>query len=182
MLRKFLLLDSGAGLFRNLVRNRGLCLRSFSGRRFRVALNGGSLTPSPLLFVDKTPDGPHQMRHGNVDTTLPENLRDPMHAQAATVRFQDLFLVLSQRFNLGLFAVATPVRVARDLKKLLGNGFEMIRISQCESALFNPPPADPPVESLTAVRVPVEKASKEWQPVHMNIFTPSERVLGTRDV
>jgi hypothetical protein len=53
-----------------------------------------TLLPRPLFFVDKTPDGSHQMRHGNVDTAFPENLRDPMHAEPATVRLQDLFLIL----------------------------------------------------------------------------------------
>jgi hypothetical protein len=59
----------------------------------------------------------------------------PSHGRASgqAVRLQDLFLVLSQRINLGLFTVATPFRGAGDLKKILGSGFEMIRISQCES-------------------------------------------------
>jgi len=142
LLRKFFLLDSGGRLFRNLVRGWDLWLRFFSGGRFRMAFlcygtrwaerSGGPATHS-LFFVDKTPDGPHQMRHGNVNATFSENLRDPMDAETATMRFQDLFLVLPQRFNLGLFTVATPVRIARDLKKILGSGFEMIRISQWES-------------------------------------------------
>jgi hypothetical protein len=37
LLRKFLLLDSGGRLFRNLVRGRGLWLSFFSGSRFRMA-------------------------------------------------------------------------------------------------------------------------------------------------
>jgi hypothetical protein len=49
------------------------------------------------------------------------------------VRFQDLFFVLSQGVDLGLLAV-TAFRSARDLKKILGSGFEIVRISQCESA------------------------------------------------
>ena len=119
-------------MFRNLVRDGGLWLRCFSGRRFRVALNGGSLTPGPLLFVDKTPDGPHQMRHGNVDTALPENLCDPMHAQPAAVRLQDLFLILPQCVDLGLLAITAAFRAAGDFEKILRSGFE-IRISQCAS-------------------------------------------------
>jgi hypothetical protein len=73
------------------------------------------------------------MRHGNVHTPFPENLRDPMHAETATVRLQDLFLILPQRVDLGLLSIASAFRAARDLKKILGSGFEMIRISQCES-------------------------------------------------
>jgi hypothetical protein len=61
LLRKFLLLDSGGGLFRNLVRDRGLWLRCFSGSRFLMtfrcyrrvtrwpALSSGSLPRSALL-------------------------------------------------------------------------------------------------------------------------------------
>jgi hypothetical protein len=56
-----------------------------------------------------------------------------MHAETATMRLQDLFLILSQRIDLGLLPVAAAFRAARDLKKILGSGFEMIRISQCES-------------------------------------------------
>jgi hypothetical protein len=56
-----------------------------------------------------------------------------MHAETATVSLQDLFLVLSQRVDLGLLAVAAAFSAARHLKKILGSGFEMIRISQCES-------------------------------------------------
>ena len=32
------------------------------------------------------------MRHGNVNTAFPKNLRDPMDAQAVAVSFEDLFL------------------------------------------------------------------------------------------
>jgi hypothetical protein len=92
-----------------------------------------TLTRSPLFFVDKTPDGPHQIGYGDVNTPFPENLRDPMHAESAAVSFQDLFLILSQGVDLGLLPVTAAFRAARDLKKILGSGFEMIRISQCES-------------------------------------------------
>jgi len=34
------------------------------------------------------------MGHGNVNAPFPENLRDPMHAEATAVRLQDLFLIL----------------------------------------------------------------------------------------
>jgi hypothetical protein len=115
LLRKFLLLDSGGRLFRNLVRNRGHWLRFFSGSRFRMALRRGSLTHGPLSFVDKTPDGSHQMRHGNVDTPLPKNLRDPVDAEPATMRLQDLFLVLSQGVDLGLLSITSAFRPTRDL-------------------------------------------------------------------
>jgi hypothetical protein len=49
------------------------------------------------------------------------------------VRLQDLFLILSQCVDLGLLSITAAFRAARDLKKILGSGFEMIRISQCES-------------------------------------------------
>ncbi len=34
----------------------------------------------PLFFVDKTPDCTHQMGHGDINTTFPENLCDPVDA------------------------------------------------------------------------------------------------------
>ena len=50
------------------------------------------------------------------------------------MRFQDLFLIPSQCVDLGLLSITATFRTARDLKKkILGSGFEMIRISQCES-------------------------------------------------
>jgi hypothetical protein len=67
-----------------------------------TARSSGTLTRSPLLFVDKTPYGPHQMGYGDVHAAFPENLRDPMHAETAAVSFQDLFLILSQCVDLGL--------------------------------------------------------------------------------
>jgi hypothetical protein len=123
LLRKFLLLDSGAGLFRNLVGHRGLWLRCF-GNGFRLAFlcygtrwaaRSGGPASHPLFFVDKTPYGSHQMGHGDVDAPFPENLRDPMDAQSASVRLQDLFLILSQCVDLGLLAITTAFRASRDL-------------------------------------------------------------------
>jgi hypothetical protein len=73
------------------------------------------------------------MGYGNVNTALPENLRDPMDAETATMRLQDLFLILSQGVDLGLLTITAAFRAPRDLKEILGSGFEMIRISQCES-------------------------------------------------
>jgi hypothetical protein len=60
------------------------------------------------------------MRHGNLNAPFPENLSDPMHAETATMRFQNLVLALSQRINLRLLAVAAAFRAAGDLKKILG--------------------------------------------------------------
>jgi len=74
------------------------------------------------------------MRHGNVNTPFPKNLRDPVDAETAAMRLQDLFLILSQCVDLGLLAVTAAFSAAGDLKKILGSGFEMIRISQCVSA------------------------------------------------
>jgi hypothetical protein len=60
-----------------------------------TALSSGSVTRSPLFFVYKTPYGKHGMRNRDVNTTFPENLRDPVDAQPAALRFQDLTLELS---------------------------------------------------------------------------------------
>ena len=73
------------------------------------------------------------MGHGNVNAPFPENLRDPVDAEPAAMRLQDLFLILSQRVDLGLLSITAAFGAVRDLKKILGSGFEMIRISQCES-------------------------------------------------
>jgi hypothetical protein len=59
---------------------------------------------------------------------------DHGRASGLTVRLQNLILILSQCIDLGLLAVTAPFRAARHLKKILGSGFEMIRISQCELA------------------------------------------------
>ena len=59
------------------------------------------------------------MGYGDFDITLPENLRNTMDGEAVAVSFQDLFLALSQRADLRLFAVAAaPFRAASDLKKI----------------------------------------------------------------
>jgi len=50
------------------------------------------------------------------------------------VRFEDLVLILSQCVDLGLLAITAAFSAARDLKEILGSGFEMIKISQRESA------------------------------------------------
>ena len=55
------------------------------------------------------------MDFGNVHTPFPGNLRDPMHAQPATVRLKDLFLVLPQSVDLGLLSIASAFRASRDL-------------------------------------------------------------------
>jgi hypothetical protein len=99
----------------------------------RWTARSGGPASHPLFFVDKTPDGSHQMGNRDVNTPFPENLRDPMNAETATVRLQDLFLILSQGVDLGLPAITAAFRAAGDLKKILGSGFEMIRISQRES-------------------------------------------------
>jgi hypothetical protein len=73
------------------------------------------------------------MGNRDVHTPFPENLCDPMDGEPATMRLQDLFLILSQSVDLGLLSITAAFRAAGDLKKILGCGFEMIRISQCES-------------------------------------------------
>jgi hypothetical protein len=73
------------------------------------------LTSGQVVGVDKTPDGSHQMRHGNVDTTFPKNLRDPVDTQAAAMRFQDFFLILSQCVDLRLLSITASFRATRDL-------------------------------------------------------------------
>jgi hypothetical protein len=49
-------------------------------------------------------------------------------ASGLAMRLQDLFLILSQRIDLGLLSVAAAFRAARDFEKILGSGFEIIRI------------------------------------------------------
>ena len=93
-----------------------------------------SLTCPPLLFVDKTPDGAHQMEHRDVNTALPENLRDRMDAGRLSGAPPRSRPYTAQSVDLGLLAVAAAFRAAGDLKKILGSGFEMIRISQGKSA------------------------------------------------
>src|SRR5258708_10495723 len=50
------------------------------------------------------------MGNRDVDTPFPENLRDPMHAQSAAMRLQDLFLILSQCVDLGLFTITAAFK------------------------------------------------------------------------
>ncbi|MBV8481385.1 MAG: hypothetical protein JO077_00795 [Verrucomicrobia bacterium] len=104
---------------------------------------GGSLRPflsrrrfAPLFLLhNKQPDRPHQMLGGNINLPFPENLRDPVNADAAVVGFQDLVFAFSQRLDLGRFAEAAAFRAARDLDRISGSRFEKIRIgiSQDES-------------------------------------------------
>jgi len=54
-------------------------------------------------------------------------------ASGLAVRLQDFFLILSQCVDLGLLAVTAAFRAAGDFEKILGSGFEIVRISQCES-------------------------------------------------
>jgi hypothetical protein len=61
-----------------------------------------ALPRGPLFFVYKTPYGTHQMGNRDVNTTFPENLRNPVDAQLAAVSFQDLFVALPQRVDLRL--------------------------------------------------------------------------------
>jgi hypothetical protein len=49
------------------------------------------------------------------------------------VHLQNLFLILSQGVDLGLLSITAAFSAAGDFEKILGSGFEMIRISQCES-------------------------------------------------
>ena len=51
-------------------------------------------------------------------------------AQRCASKISSLY---SQCVDLGLLSITAAFRAARDLKKILGSGFEMIRISQCES-------------------------------------------------
>jgi hypothetical protein len=60
------------------------------------------------------------------------------------MRFQDLFLILSQCVDLGLLSIAPAFRAARHLKKIFGGGFEMIRVSQCDvTGLIRQPNREP---------------------------------------
>ena len=112
-----------------------------------LCYGSGSLTRGPLLFVDEAPDGAHHMGNRDVDAPFPENLRNPMHAETATMRLQDLFLILrataqgasfssssssSNPTSVAPSGIAPTYRVGH-LKKILGSKFERIRISQGES-------------------------------------------------
>jgi hypothetical protein len=74
------------------------------------------------LLRRQNADGSHQMGHGNIDTPFPENLRDPVDAEPATIGLQNLFFILSQRVDLGLLSITAAFRAARNLKKILGSG------------------------------------------------------------
>ncbi len=65
-----------------------LCYRRIT----RWSERSGGPASHPLFFVNKPPDGAHQMRHRDVSTPFPENLRDPMDGEPAAVSFQNLFL------------------------------------------------------------------------------------------
>jgi hypothetical protein len=58
-------------------------------------LSGRRPTAGPLPFRDKQPDRPHQMLGGDIDIPFRENLGDPVDAETAAVRFEDLFLACS---------------------------------------------------------------------------------------
>jgi hypothetical protein len=76
------------------------------------------------------------MLGGNIHIPFPENLSDPMDADPAPVRFQDLFLAFPQGINLGRLTVTAVFGAARNLDQISSSGFENIgiRISQCGSA------------------------------------------------
>jgi hypothetical protein len=82
----------------------------------------------PLLFLNKPPDGAHQMDFGDVDAAFPENFCDPVDVKAAAMGLDDLSLIFSQGVNLRLFAVTPAFGAARDLQEIFGSGFEIIRI------------------------------------------------------
>lgn len=63
------------------------------------------------------------MLGGDIDIPFSENLRDPVNADPAPMRFQDLRLELSQGFDLGRFAVSAAFRAARKLDQISGSGF-----------------------------------------------------------
>jgi hypothetical protein len=75
------------------------------------------------------------MLGGDVDLPFPENLRDPVNANAASVGLQDLLLAFSQSLDFGRFTEAAAFRAAGYLDKISSSGFEeiRIRISQSES-------------------------------------------------
>jgi hypothetical protein len=75
------------------------------------------------------------MLSGDIYTSFPENLRDPMNADPAAVGFQDLFLAFSQSLDLGGFAIAPAFRAPSHLDQISGSGLEevWVRVSQCRS-------------------------------------------------
>ena len=54
------------------------------------------------------------MDFGDVDAAFPENLCDPVRVQPMAMRFDDLWLVLSQGVHLRLPAVTAAFGVSRD--------------------------------------------------------------------
>ena len=110
------------GLWTKVERSDKVCERSWAGLIGRVASLVDALACLTFLILP-----------ADVDIPFPENLRAPMDAETAAVRLQDLVLILSQCVDLGLLSITAAFRAARDLKKIFGSGFEMIRISQCES-------------------------------------------------
>jgi hypothetical protein len=75
------------------------------------------------------------MLGGNIDIPFPEDLRDPMDADPAPVRFQDFVFAFPQGIDLGRFAVPAAFGVAGHLGQISGSGFEEvgIRVSQCKT-------------------------------------------------
>jgi hypothetical protein len=88
LLRKLLLPDNRGRLLRGLIDDRRfLPLPCDSG-----FLNRRRFAPIPFILRDKQSNGPHQMLGGDVDVPFPENLRDPVNADATVVGLQDLVL------------------------------------------------------------------------------------------
>ena len=63
----------------------------------------------------------------DVDVAFPENFRDPVDVEAASVGFENLSLLFSQGVHVRLFAVTAAFRAARDLQEIFGSGFEIVR-------------------------------------------------------
>jgi hypothetical protein len=62
----------------------------------RSSLPSRSLLTHPLLFLNKPPNGAHQMDFGDIDATFPENFCDPVDVQSMPMSFQDLCFISSQ--------------------------------------------------------------------------------------
>jgi len=76
----------------------------------------------------------------DVDVAFPENFRDPVDVEAASVGFENLSLLFSQGVHVRLFAVTAAFRAARDLQEIFGSGFEIVRfrVSQCKIRALRP--------------------------------------------
>ena len=72
------------------------------------------------------------MLRGDIDIPFPENLGDPVNADPASMRFQDLVLAFPQSVDLGRFAVPAAFRAARELDQISGSGFENVGIKVCQ--------------------------------------------------